>query len=300
VSDIIIHAGLLPLPDALGFPHDHATISWEHWLAQHIGKSNTENFVRSFYQPLNLLDKALNDLYTQRFLATAQGKQLDGIGSIVGISRGLSNQIYLSFFGFRTQISGRGFGQARFRKRYEPWASTLVLGDTEYRVVLFLKISLNNGYGTAEQLMYAFNTSLQVTRTRVEDVGNANARVYINDFIMSTDPRSQLLEFMIPRAAGVKLWVYFWDVDFTFGFSNQNMGYYGFNIGILARSVGSNIPPITESFSTWDNGESIWDAGYSIWDTLGNMPKPDETVWDFLGTTWDSPNTLWDKDEGAP
>jgi hypothetical protein len=257
----------LPLPDAFGFPHDHAQVSWDHFLAQHIGKKNTENFVRAFYHPLNVLDKALNDLYTQRYLATAQGKQLDGIGSIVGISRAFSNQIFLSFFGFSAQIAGKGFGQARLRRRYEPWASTLVLGDTEYRTLLYLKIALNNGYGTAEQIMETFNTTLQVTGTRVLDIGNANARVYINDFIMPTDPRSQLLEFMIPRAAGVKLWPTYVNTEFTFGFSNQNMGYYGFNVGRLARSPGSNIPPIASGDGAqWDSGNSIWDNGSSVWD----------------------------------
>lgn len=262
---------LLLEPDELGFPHDHAEVAWDHWLAQHVGKSNTENFVRSFYNPLNLLDNAFYQLYTQRLLDTSIGKQLDGIGSIVGIPRSLSNQVFLAFFGFRSQLSGRGFGVARLRNKYEPWASSRILGDFEYRTIIRLKIALNNGYGTAEQLIHAFNTSLQVTRTRVDDFGNANARVYINDFIMSTDPRSQLLEFMIPRAAGVKLFPHYYSALHTFGFSNQNMGYEGFEIGILVRSVPSNIPPIIESLSTWDNSESIWDDGQSIWDVFGEF-----------------------------
>lgn len=268
MSDLVTTVESLPLPTVLGFPYDHAQISWDHWLAQHIGKSNTENFVRAFYPPLKVLDKALNDLYTKRFLGTAEGQQLDGIGSIVGIPRGLANQIFLPFFGFTAQVAGRGFGVARLRKRYEPWASTLILGDTEYRLILYLKIALNNGYGTAEQLMYAFNTSLHVTRTRIDDFGNANARVYINDFIMSNDPRSTLLEFMIPRAAGVKLWPYYVDADYTFGFKNQVL-YYGFGIGILARMASSNIPPITVTVSIWDRGESNWDNGETVWDQKG-------------------------------
>ena len=86
---------------------------------------------------------------------------------------------------------------------------------------------------------------------------------------MFNDPRSQLLETMVPRAAGVKLWVYYVNADYIFGFSNQNMGYYGFGIGILARSVGSNIPPIDVTMSIWDRGQSNWDAGNSMWDQKG-------------------------------
>jgi len=266
MSDTVI---VTQLNDPLDFPHNHAEIAWSHFLAQHVGKLNTEGFVRSFYPPLNLLDKALNDLYTLRWLDTAEGIQLDGIGSIVGISRTVADSVYLPFFGFSAQISGRGFGIARIRRRGEPYAQSSVLGDIEYRVAIHLKIFLNNGHGTAEELIRAFNTALGVTRTRVEDAGNANARIYINDFIMFNDPRSQLLEHMIPKVAGVKLWPLYVDANFIFGFSNQNMGYYGFNIGILARSPGSNIPPIDVVMSIWDKGESIWDSGNSIWDQKG-------------------------------
>lgn len=256
-------------PDTLAFPHDHAEIAWGHFLAQHVGKKDTANFVKAFYPPLNELDAALNQLYTERWLDTAEGAQLDGIGSIVGISRSVANSVYLPFFGFSSQISGRAFGVARMRHKREPYAQSSVLGDIEYKALINLKIGLNNGHGTAEELIYTFNSVLGVTKTRVEDIGNANARVYINDFIMLTDPRSQLLEFMIPKAAGVRLWPLYVDADYIFGFSNQNMGYYGFDIGVLARRPGSNIPPIVVTMSIWDRSESVYDAGNSIWDQRG-------------------------------
>ena len=257
------------MADKLKFPHDHSEIAWSHFLAQHVGKVNTENFVKAFYPPLNELDNALNELYTLRWINTAEGAQLDGIGSIVGIPRILADAVYLPFFGFASQIAGRAFGVARMRHKREPYASSIILGDTEYRILISMKISLNNGHGTAEELIHAFDTALSVTGTRVMDAGNANARVYINDFIMTTDPRSELLNYMIPKAAGVKLWPYYVDADYIFGFSNQNMGYYGFDIGVLARRPGSNIPPIVVTMSIWDRGESIYDSGNSIWDQKG-------------------------------
>jgi Protein of unknown function (DUF2612) len=254
--------------DVLDFPHDHADVAWSHFLAQHEGKINTENFVKSFYPPLNGLDTALWELYTERWIDTAEGAQLDGIGSIVGISRVIANTVYIPFFGFVTQPSGRGFGVARMRRKREPFASSSVLGDEEYRVAIKMKIALNNGHGTAPEVAAAVNTALNVTDTRVVDIGNANARVYINDFILPNDPRFYLIESAFPRAGGVKFWATLVDTDHTFGFLNQTI-YYGFGIGILARSPGSNIPPMTVTMSMWDRGESIWDVGNSLWDQKG-------------------------------
>ena len=165
--------------------------------------------------------------------------ELDGIGSIVGLNRTVANYSSISYFGFITQIAGRAFGVARLRHTGEPYLVSKALDDTEYRIFIELKIALNNGHGTAEELMTAFNTELGITKTKVYDVGNANARVYFDDFNLISDIRSTLLDTMIPKAAGVKLWMYYADDDTIFGFANQNMGYFGFGIGILAQSFKS-------------------------------------------------------------
>jgi hypothetical protein len=187
------------------FPNDHAAIAWGHFLAQHFDKINTENFVTSFYPPLNILDQALWDLYAKRWIDTATGEQLNGIGYIVGISRVIQGSVYLAFFGFATQIAGRAFGVARMRHKGEPWSKSSVLADAEYRTIIRLKIALNNGHGTAEEIMAVYNLTLNVQGTIVNDAGNANANVVINDYIPENDPRSQLYNYMIPKAAGVKL-----------------------------------------------------------------------------------------------
>jgi hypothetical protein len=253
------------LSDDLGFIHDHGQLSWDRWLAQHVGKRNTESFVKAFYPPLNRLDRALNDMYILRWLDTAIGRQLDGIGSIVGITRTVEDGIFMPFFGFTSQPSGRGFGQARLRRRNEPYAESYMMGDVEFRFAIGGKIAFNNGHGTAIEIADSVNRTLNVTRTRVFDAGNANARIYINDMILPNDPRFGLIDRMLPRAAGVKIWPYFVYADRTFGFANQRI-YFGFGIGVLARRPGSNIPPILVDLSLWDNNDSIWDNGDSIWD----------------------------------
>src|SRR4051812_1343911 len=190
------------MSDDLGFPHDHGEISWNHFLAQHVGKSNTENFVRAFYGPLQVLDQILNELYTERGIDTATGDALTGIGSIVGISRISSFPVYLEFFGFVTQPAGKAFGVARMRKYFESYTDTSILPDEEFRTAIKLKIALNNGHGTAEEIMYAFDTALNVTGTKVYDSGNATGTIVIPKIVDTNDPEYYMIHNLIPNAAG--------------------------------------------------------------------------------------------------
>jgi len=224
------------LSDDIGFPHNHEEIAWNHFLAQHIDKKNTEDFVRSFYGPLNTLDAVLNELYTQRGIDEATGSALDGVGSIVGISRYSPFPVYLEFFGFDSQPAGRAFGVARMRKFYEPWTTTNKFQDEEYRVAIKCKIALNNGHGTAEEIINAFNTALNVTGTLVNDRGNAHGHLVIRKTIACTDPEYYLIQEMITGAGGVKWDITLADELHVFGFENQQI-YDGFGVGVMASRL---------------------------------------------------------------
>jgi len=231
--------------DKLGFLHDHATIAWSHFLAQHENKPYTEAFVTAFYPPLVELDTTQNELYTKRWIDTAEGVQLDGVGSIVGKSREVPNSVYLPFFGFISQPAGRAFGTYRMRFDRDPYATSGFLGDTEYRKAIYTKIADNNSHGTAEDIMRIVNDVIGVTKTAIFDMGNANAALMINDMTITyADYRADIIDEIIPRAGGVQIFPYLFDLTKTFGFSNQLI-YFGFGVGILARMINSNIPPIT-------------------------------------------------------
>lgn len=229
------------MSDDIGFPHNHEEIAWNHWLAQHVGKNNTEDFVRSFYGPLNKLDEVLQELYEDRGLDTATGDALDKIGCIVGLGRAIPDVIYKEFFGFVTQPSGRAFGVAKMRLHHESYQDSMELGDVEYRTAIHLKIALNNGHGTAEEIMYAVDQAFNMKGSHIHDIGNATAYLYIHELLLPTDPRFYVIDKLAPRAAGVKLYIMLAPLDFIFGFSNQLI-YHGFGVGVMVRTPGSNFP----------------------------------------------------------
>jgi hypothetical protein len=230
--------------DDFNFPHVHSDVAWSHFLAQHVGKVYTEGYVRAFYPPLDVLDKAQYDLLTLRWIESAQGVQLDGIGSIVGIDRELQNSVFLPFFGFVSQPAGKGFNQARIRHDREPYATSRVMGDIEYTKAIIAKIALNNAHGTANDIIANVNFALGVTGTTVMDMTDAEASLLINDMTITTaDPRFAIIDKVIPRAAGVRIWPELVNAGHMFGFQNQHI-YFGFNVGILARRPESNHPAI--------------------------------------------------------
>ena len=233
------------MSDDLGFPHDHGNIAWNYFLAQHAGRHRTEEFVQSFYKPLNILDRILNDLYTRRWIETAFSDALDKAGTIVGQSRYIEEVVYLAFFGFVSQPAGRAFGIARIRKRDEAYAGTLRLGDEEYRMALKAKIALNNSHGTAEEIMFIISYMLGGVVTHLHDIGNATAELYVHELITPNDPRFWIVNAFVPKAAGVKLYVMLVHGEFIFGFEGKG-DFYGFGVGRLARRPGSQ-----HSFTDW-------------------------------------------------
>jgi hypothetical protein len=103
---------------------------------------------------------------------------------------------------------------------------------------------LNNSHGTANDIITIVNYALGVTGTTVADMTDAEAAVMINDLTITTaDPRFGIIDKIIPRAAGVRIWPELVKAGNTFGFQNQGI-YFGFNKGILARRPESNLPAI--------------------------------------------------------
>lgn len=215
---------------------DHPGIAWGNWLGQFVGKTELEALVRALLKPAQGLQGALKDLYEKRWLDAAEGRQLDGIGEIVGLSRVIDEAVYVKFFGFVGQTNVAGFGQARIRRAHEnALAAPTTLQDPEYRKLLYWKIALNNGHGTAPEIVASLKPIFGVDQVIVEDAGTASIRVWINripgpaDVLLSNPYR------WVPKAAGVGVRIITASNDRPFGFSNQ--GFFGFGVGVMARGI---------------------------------------------------------------
>ncbi|KCB24850.1 DUF2612 domain-containing protein [Bordetella hinzii] len=215
---------------------DHAEIAWGHWPGQFQGAPRLEALVKALLKPAQGLQGALRALYEDRWLETAVGKQLDGIGEIVGLPRVIDEAIYVRFFGFQGQPNVSGFGEARFRRTNErPVAGSATLLDPEYRKLLYWKIALNNGHGTIPEISRSLKPIFDVDRVIVQNVGNAKIRIWVSRIPGPNDPLMANPYKWVPQAAGVGVQLITGSTEKPFGFREQ--GFYGFGVGVLARGI---------------------------------------------------------------
>lgn len=214
---------------------DHASIAWNHWLAQFPDGTRLEALVRALHRPFAGIQTSLLELLRDRWLDVAEGRQLDGIGDIVGLPRVIDDVVYVQFFGFISQPGIAGFGIGRLRRAHESTigGSTTLL-DPEYRRLLYWKIAINNGHGTTPEIIAALKPILAVTKVVVQDVGNAKIAIWVNRLPGVSDPLMVNARRWVPKAAGVGLTLTA-STDKPFGFVNQ--GYYGFGVGVMARGI---------------------------------------------------------------
>lgn len=215
---------------------DHAGIAWSHWLGQFQGKPRLEALVKALLKPAQGLQGALLAMYEQRWLDTAEGRQLDGIGEIVGLPRMIDDAIYVRFFGFAGQPNVGGFGEVRLRRANERSVSgSTRLLDAEYRKLLYWKIALNNGHGTTPEITASLKPIFDVARVVVQDAGNAKIRLWVSRIPGPNDPLMANPYKWVPAAAGVGVQIITGSTERPFGFREQ--GFYGFGAGVLAREI---------------------------------------------------------------
>lgn len=217
----------------IDFDQNQEDVAWGHWLIQFEGKETAHSIVTAIHKPMTTLWAACGDVLNKRGVDTAEGKQLDGVGEIVGVTREIPNSIFLSFFGFKSQPAGKGFGKARMRHKDDPYAGSTLAPDLEYRDMIRAKIRLNNSFGSAEDITEAAKQIFKAPAAYVSDSGNAVAKLWIGRVPNDQETPYAFYEKLIPRLGGVRLVPVFYSANTTFGFSNQ--GFKGFGVGVLSR-----------------------------------------------------------------
>jgi hypothetical protein len=185
-------------------------------------------------EEMNEFNQVVNDLKTKRWINTAEGVQLDGIGQIVDRNRQIDKAIAVPFFGFLGQPSVKGFNQARFRGNQESNLTSYILEDAEYRLVLAQKVMKNNSTGTAEDTLRSLKFVFNAPFVAMEEPGNANIVVAIGRILHDDDKILANAVDLIIRAGGVGLKYKAFYPSAYFGFLGQPKA-QGFGQGAFAQ-----------------------------------------------------------------
>ncbi len=115
-----------------------------------------KSFLSSFLEELAELEISGLQLLNERYLNTAVGVQLDGIGEIIGYSRPNETSYQAGLFGFEGDPTSLGFGDINDINVGGSWFDMFTVGqpvdDTLYRILLRAKAIENNTAMTVDEV----------------------------------------------------------------------------------------------------------------------------------------------------
>ena len=182
---------------------DHFIQAKRRLITQYKNKTNIENTINLFADQIQELENMFFDLLLERWLASAIGVQLDGIGEILDTAR-----------------DGRN--------------------DDDYRAFLYTSIAIYNSEGTIEDIIQIFKTLSGAEKVELAEIGIAGFRltgINANPIIEESLIVNTINQTKI---AGVKVDSIVLTTDIPFGFEAA-IEALGFGDGEFARLIYS--PP---------------------------------------------------------
>lgn len=168
---------------------DYLEIARERYTEQFKNKEVFDRYIQLLIYGQQQLQEVYRDLIQGRSLDTAEGAQLDMIGELVGLPRGVlpASAWDTSYFGFLdvpdslpmadldvASEAGIFFDLSNQTEGNVTW------NDTLYRQFLKAKIFANTSNGTPEELIAATKSILDVSYVELIETGNANLLIGFN------------------------------------------------------------------------------------------------------------------------
>ncbi len=204
---------------------DHKELAISRLATEFKESTNLISYIRALLIESNTLEQVYCDLLEKRWIDTAEGVQLDILGSIVGQSREFIDAEIFDYFGFFDNPQAQPFGTlsdasvgGRFKFVDEITTGIRQLTDDEYRLFIKARIARNSTASTPEdiiaQIRYIFDSPLVLFvdgDTRYEVSIGKKLGLNEKSILLDTD--------IIPKTAGVQAtYVTEFDSSNFFGF----------------------------------------------------------------------------------
>ena len=229
---------------------DHRELAISRLATQFRDSTNLIAYIRALLLEADTLEEVFRDLLTKRWIDTAEGVQLDILGSIVSQTREFIDAEIFEYFGFFNNFQAQSFGTlgnpsvgGRFRAVGESTTGLRSLSDDEYRVFIKARIVRNSTTSTPEEIIskirYLFDSPFVLFvdgDTRYEVSIGRKLSLNEKSILFDTD--------IVPKTAGVQAnYISEFDSDDFFGFQGvpDNLGLGSINNANLGGRFGNLI-----------------------------------------------------------
>ena len=199
----------------------HFTDTLENNLIGQYQSSDTFiGFLKALASEADNLAINIEDVFQNRYFATAVGVQLDIIGAIVGVSREVLDFADTIYFGFDPDITSKTLGDlddptvgGRFRSADENPVEIRLLTDDEYRILITAKILKNSSNITPNEVLQITRQILillypvdgDTIELNIDENGEATFEIQIGRVLPVTEQAFVQGLDLIPRPVGVSV-----------------------------------------------------------------------------------------------
>lgn len=231
---------------------DYLEIARERYTEQFKNKEVFDRYIQLLIYGQQQLQEVYRDLIQGRSLDTSEGAQLDIIGELIGLPRGVLpvSAWDTSYFGFLDVPNSLPMADLDvaseagiFFDLSDQTEGNITWNDTLYRQFLKAKIFANTSNGTPEELIAATKSILDVTYVELIENGNANLVIgfnrilsYVEKYILKGVGELQSL-LPIPIGVGAE-------------YIESDENYFGFEetVGSLGFASFEEVPVIDIGF----------------------------------------------------
>ena len=157
--------------------------------SQFSDSENLKEMLAAHLEDFDSISLSLDELLSDRYLDTAQGVQLDGIGEIVGLARPSATTDTVGAFGFDGDDTSQGFGtllDSDIGGNFVSLGSTAQpIGDDLYRILIKVKIQANKTAMTNEDVISMISFALDGAEVRYILPSNTNPSYEIGRLLTS-------------------------------------------------------------------------------------------------------------------
>jgi len=176
------------------------------------------SFIQAMAFEADKLRDEIENVKLNRYLLNASGVQLDILGNILGIDREVVDFIDLIYFGYDIDATSLSLGDledasvgGRYRAADENPVAARRLIDSEYRALLFAKISKNSSDITPDKVLELTKNILEIMfsgeeiSVAINETGNASFEIQIGAALSGPNQAFIADLDIIPRPTGVRI-----------------------------------------------------------------------------------------------